>query len=365
MESLLLALVNQDKPNCNHRRRKLLDFYYKYIFLNLANWRSIYQNDRPTLLLQSNLPARFNCKYMNKSNDIYRSRVNKVIDYVNNNLNKSISLEELAAVAFFSPFHFHRIFMAVTGETVNNFTNRIRNEKAARLLKFSKKSITEIATDCGFSSASTLSRLFKQYFDISPGGYRKSGQIKNSKIRKELIPLNQYYCNMTEEELTNTFPVTIKQFPERKIAYIRVTDAFREGHVLSVFGDMVAWAKKMNLFDSETIFGMSMDDPEITPKEKYRYEVCITIPENFTIDPDGLIQTITLPKCKYAVTAVSGDFNLVVAATNYLFDNWLINSSYECEVQHGLEVFLDKADICNWDHFDLELCIPVKALKKH
>jgi len=302
---------------------------------------------------------------MNKSNEIYRSRINKVIDYVNNNLNKSISLEELAAVAFFSPFHFHRIFVAVTGETVNNFTNRIRNEKAARLLRFSKKSISEISIECGFSSASTLSRLFKQYFGISPSAYRKGGKIKNSKIRKELFPVSQYHCNMTEEELKNKFPVEIRQLPERRIAYIRVFDAFREGVVLNVFADLVKWAKKVNLFQSETIFGMSMDDPEVTPKEKYRYEVCITIPKKFEIDSDGFIETTTLPKCKYAVTSVSGDLNLVGAATNYLFDNWLINSLYECEPQHALEVFLDKENICNWSHFDLELCIPVKALKKY
>ena len=141
-------------------------------------------------------------------------------------------------------------------------------------------------------------------------------------------------------------------------------DAFREGVVLNVFGDLVEWAKKMNLFHSETIFGMSMDDPEVTPKEKYRYEVCITIPENFRPDSESFVQSTTLPACKYAVTTVSGDFDLVVAATNYLFDNWLINSPYESEHLHALEVFLDKENVCNWNYFNLELCIPVKALKK-
>ena len=82
---------------------------------------------------------------MNKSSETYRRRINRVIDYVNNNLEKTISLEELASVAFFSPFHFHRIFLAVTGETVNYFTNRIRLEKTARLLKFSKHPISGIA----------------------------------------------------------------------------------------------------------------------------------------------------------------------------------------------------------------------------
>jgi AraC-like DNA-binding protein len=119
---------------------------------------------------------------MTKSNDIYRSRVNNVIDYVNNNLDKSISLEELASVANFSPFHFHRIFVAVTGESVNNFSNRMRLEKAARLLKFSNNSISEIATECGLSSPSTFSRAFKQYFGITPNTYRNNGEIKNSKF---------------------------------------------------------------------------------------------------------------------------------------------------------------------------------------
>jgi len=307
----------------------------------------------------------FNWHCLNKSNEIYRSRINKAIDHVNSNLHRSIRLEELASVAFFSPFHFHRVFVAVTGETVNNFTNRMRNEKAARLLKFSKKSIADISVECGFSSASTLSRLFKQYFEISPSEYRKSGKIENSKIRKQLYPDSRYHCNMTGEELRNKFPVEVRQLPERRIAYIRVFDAFKDGAVLNAFGDMVKWAKEMNLFHSETIFGMSIDDPEVTPKEKYRYEACITIPKNFEAGTDGFIETTILPKCKYAITAVSGDFNLAVAATNYLFDDWLINSQYECEHQPGLEVFLDKENICNWGHFELELCIPVKALTKY
>ena len=299
---------------------------------------------------------------MNKSSEIYRSRINKVIDYVNNNLDKSISLEELASVAFFSPFHFHRIFVAVTGETVNNFTNRIRIEKAARLLKFSAKSISEIAMECGFSSSSTLSRMFKQCFGISPSSYRLNGEIENSKIRKELFPVNDYHYIMTEEELKNNFPVEIKVLPERRIAYIRVLDSFKEGVVLNAFEDIISWAKKMNLFYSETIFGMSIDDPLVTPKEKYRYEVCITIPEKFTVDAGNYMATTILPKCKYATATVSGNFNMVATATHYLFNNWLINSSFEPEHQPGLEIFLDKENICNWTHFDLKLCIPIKNI---
>ncbi|MEH3112335.1 AraC family transcriptional regulator [Pedobacter terrae] len=164
---------------------------------------------------------------MNGSTDIYQRRINEVIDHLNQNLDRSVSLEELASVACFSPFHFHRIFTALMGETVHAFTSRMRIEKAARLLKFSKESITAIATACGFSSAATLSRQFKQYFATSPGRYRKGGKIKNSKICKELQPVNKYHCDLKQEELEQLFPVVIKKMEERKIAYIRVTDAFR------------------------------------------------------------------------------------------------------------------------------------------
>jgi AraC family transcriptional regulator len=302
---------------------------------------------------------------MHKSNDLYRSRINQVIDHVNNNLDRSISLDELASVAFFSPFHFHRIFVAVTGETVNNFTNRMRNEKAARLLKFSKRSIAEISIECGFSSTSTMTRSFKQYFEVTPGQYKKGQQIKSSKIRKELHPITDYHCNMTHEELERIFPVQIKKLPVRRIAYKRVLDAFADGVVLNAFAELINWSKEMNLYHTETIFGMSKDDPEVTPKEKYRYEVCITIPNNIKIDSGDRIQTTTLPAGKYAVIRVSGALNLVSEGINYLFNNWLINSSYECEPQHSLEVFLEKEDICNWNHFDLEICIPVKPMNKY
>lgn len=250
----------------------------------------------------------------------------------------------------------------MTGETVAGFTSRVRNERAARLLKFSAKPIADIAMECGFSSPSTLSRLFRQYFHLSPAQYRRTGQIENSKIRKALVEPKVYHCDPDAEAMAQMFPVHVRQFPERRIAYIRVVDAFREGVVVEAFGELIKWAKTVGVFETGTIFGMSMDDPDVTPKEKYRYEVCIIIPGELSIPDDRPVQTMLLPACKYAVTTVSGNFDKVVAATNFLFDQWLINSAYECEAQHGLEVFRDRSIVTDWSHFELDLCIPVKAL---
>jgi len=86
----------------------------------------------------------------------YTKRIDQVIDYLRDHLDKPLKLKDLARVACFSEYHFHRVFGAMTGETVNDFTNRLRLEKAARLLTKTRQSLTEIALECGFSSSATL-----------------------------------------------------------------------------------------------------------------------------------------------------------------------------------------------------------------
>jgi len=164
-----------------------------------------------------------------QANGDYAQRIDRVIDYLRGNLDRPVKLAELAQVACFSEFHFHRIFTAVSGETLNNFTNRLRLEKAARLLRYSGQSLTEIALDCGFSSSATFSRAFRSGYDTSPSQYRKSGEIKNSKICKELFPQDAYGVPMSAEEKRAAFPVRLIDIPERQVAYNWGYECLRTG----------------------------------------------------------------------------------------------------------------------------------------
>ena len=298
-----------------------------------------------------------------QANSEYTERVNRVIDYLRANLDRQAKLEELAGVACFSEFHFHRIFGAVTGETLNNFTNRLRLEKAARLLRYSDQRLTDIALDCGFSSSATFSRAFRQGYETSPRQFRKSGgQIKKSKICKELFAAAGYLLPMTAEEKKAAFPVRLIDVPEREVAYIRVTNAFQMDRVQAALKTMIEWAKSEGIFSEGTLFGMSVDDPHVTPKQLYRYEVCLASSLPF-VCAEGMSK-LKMPAMRYAVTRVSGDIRKVATATDYLFRGWLINSDYEPEHAPGLEIFLDKEKAMDWSHFELDLCIPVRKLTK-
>lgn len=103
----------------------------------------------------------------------YLLRINKVTDYIHNHIDQPLSLQTMAGIACFSPFHFHRVFTFLTGETPTDYIKRTRIEKAAILLKKNKGlSATEVAARCGFSSLSLLSRNFKQHFSMTIREFR-------------------------------------------------------------------------------------------------------------------------------------------------------------------------------------------------
>ncbi len=86
---------------------------------------------------------------------LYQGRINTAVDYIEKNLKHNFSLDEIAAVAGFSKYHFHRIFYTFTGESLFQFIQRLRLEKAATLLLTGPvKPVTEIALECGFSNSS-------------------------------------------------------------------------------------------------------------------------------------------------------------------------------------------------------------------
>ena len=117
--------------------------------------------------------------------DQYLARINRVIDYIEAHLTETLSLQRLAAIACFSPFHFHRTFAGAVGETLNQFINRVRIERAAsQLITSPHKSITAIALDSGFSSSATFARAFKGMYGMSASQWREGGYSAFSKNGK-------------------------------------------------------------------------------------------------------------------------------------------------------------------------------------
>ena len=104
----------------------------------------------------------------------YQRKVNILVEYINNHLSETIDLDILAEMSGFSPWHFHRIVKAFLGENIGAFIVRMRVETAARLLRHSDMPVQEISWRVGYDVPSSLSKVFKQFYGISPNGYRKN-----------------------------------------------------------------------------------------------------------------------------------------------------------------------------------------------
>ena len=109
----------------------------------------------------------------------YEKRVNRALDHIQRHLGDELTLAGLARVAAFSPFHFHRVFKAITGETVFGFIHRLRIERAAvALTTHTGESVLAVALDHGFSSAATFARAFRAHFGMSATEWRDGGAAR-------------------------------------------------------------------------------------------------------------------------------------------------------------------------------------------
>jgi AraC-like DNA-binding protein/ligand-binding sensor protein len=105
----------------------------------------------------------------------HAAALRKAENFIMENFTRKISLKEIAAIAGLSPPYFSTIFKEEMGENLSKYLNRLRVEKASRLLLETEMSLSEIAACCCFEDQSWFSKIFKAYTGISPGKYRNQG----------------------------------------------------------------------------------------------------------------------------------------------------------------------------------------------
>ncbi len=288
----------------------------------------------------------------------YRRRINRAIDLVVERLDEDLPLARLAAVAHFSPFHFHRVFSALMGETVKTFTLRVRLERALVLLKAGpRRSLKEIATACGFGSPAVFSRAFRRAHGVAPSAARQPGFLRGRKNRQAFPIASRYHLEKFPAGET-PLPVTIEDLPARPIAYLRARDPYRTAAVARAFASVTAWAAAQGLgAQNAQLIGLAHDDPEVTPLAQCTYDVAVTLPRG--VEPPGHFSRRTIPAGKFAVCRCIGDIQSVDRAWNFLYKAWLPRSRWQPAHFPALEVFATWPREAAPAAWDLWCCVPL------
>ncbi len=312
----------------------------------------------------------------NKTSSEYTRRINLAIKFISDNINSRISLDDVASASFFSPYHFHRIFHSIVGETVNDFIIRKRMELAAsRIVCKSELSITEISTMGGFSSSANFSKAFKLYFGVTPGQLRNPARVKSSKIGKiyskygkEFDPQSLYSQFVTETEHFNSdtlekllMNIKVQDLDARHVAYLTTPGGYELESIFNTWDKLSSWAVANGIHDHETRrYAILHDNPMVTPVDKCRYDATVEIDPSLTVAAPFATQLI--PAGKYGVAYYKGDGDKVGNFYMELYSKWLPNSGFEPDDYPPLAHYLNDSRV---DGFvEMEAWIKIKTLNK-
>ena len=120
-------------------------------------------------------------RYYNLTTHKEYSFSSKVIHYMQENVERSLSLEQLANYFKYSPSHFSMLFQKETKMSPINYFIRLKIQKACQYIELTSLKVNEIAMKLGFEEAAYFSRIFTRVMGVSPSVYRKKESIKRDR----------------------------------------------------------------------------------------------------------------------------------------------------------------------------------------
>jgi len=282
----------------------------------------------------------------------YTVRVHALMDHVRAHLDQDLNLDALAKRAGFSPFHFHRVFKATTGETLAQFTRRARLERAAYLMKGApSRSLASIAVESGFASHSDLSRAFTRVYGLAPSRWDR-------KRRLDAVPEDRPEPRAPPDP---PFSAQLRSHGACRLAYVRMQTWFVGDALPRGFAKLTAWLQARDVdWRSTTLHGLSWDNYATTPLEKVRFDFGFPVPPH--VHAEGEIGIHELPAVRAVDVHCRGSLQRIADAWDYLYDDWLPNSGYQPADLPGIKRFRTGPDVLGWNEWDLDCSIAVRPL---
>lgn len=310
-----------------------------------------------------------------KSKIEYISRINRVMDYVDEHLDQPLELKTISAIANFSPFHFHRVFTFLIGETPIDYIQRLRIEKSAwKLREINPDAITEIADSCGFGSVSLFCRTFKKYFGLTPTQFSreekpiftregmllsKNGQVLRKNLKRDLSQEPEF-CRVESNQIYfMNSNIEVKEMPEMKAIYVRHMGAFNQ--IGKAYGKLFQWAGPRGLFIPNVSKTATVihDDPSVTETEKVRQSACIIVDNEVKVE--GEVGKLVIPAGRYAVGHFELGFTEFEKAWNTMC-HWFVESGYQQGDGCTYEIYHNDYKTHPEQKHIVDICIPVKPL---
>ncbi len=289
----------------------------------------------------------------------YRQRINQVIKTIIRHpaglAGADWTTQTLAGLAGISTFHFHRIFRALTGETMFAFLQRRRLLRAIELMHEARFTLTEIALECGFDSGSSLSRAFRKHFHCAPSQYRQQ-------FPPLLLPPvrpRARHNHMAQVEIRQTLARPAVIVERRGL----IEQDFKQA-AAAAFRVLISEIKRVNGWPAihksfGECFGMCPDEASMVPDAQARYQAGFFYEGALPAMSDE-VQRLTIPGGKWAVSIHEGSYETLWQSWNRLYRNWLPASGLVLREAAPFELYLNRPKQVAPAELRTEIWIPIE-----
>jgi AraC family transcriptional regulator len=295
-------------------------------------------------------------------------RIERSVRFIEEHILDELTLERVAAEAYFSPYHFHRIFRAMAGESVDEYIRKRRLALAADELLGSSRSILDLALDYHFQSHEAFTRSFKRAYGLAPATYRKNGVRLTTLLKKRLDGerLKHLIKGVTME------PKIVRK-EGFKVVGMEVTTTLRSNwenrdifHLWARFQTRIG--EIVDRTDPAVSYGICGDIDNEKPKlaemtEDTEYTDLVSV-EVADLDhiPEGMVGRI-VPGRTYAVFTHIGPLfpNYLQQTYDYIYGTWLPHSDRELDGGWDFEVYDVRFTGVDDPDSEFDIYVPIKV----
>lgn len=255
----------------------------------------------------------------------YETRLDRVADYIHDHLEDDIRFDDLAEIACLSPWHWHRIYSAMRGETITATVRRLRLSRAAERLANSQMALDMIAERAGYGSADAFGRTFKEAYGKSPADYRTTG---SHAAFKAALRAEDGAC----------FPVSIETLAPIRCASIAHIGSYMQiDHAMGRL--FTALATQDIMAPDQRMLAIFYDDPDLVPVENLHSRACSPVAHDVALVPP--IEEAVVRGGLYARLRYRGPYADMKGAYRWLLGVWLPQSGHEPDDAPMVEAYLN------------------------
>lgn len=244
----------------------------------------------------------------------YRKRAELIVQYIQQNLDKDLTLKTLSRKAQISAFHFHRLMHAFLKEPLGSYVSKIRLETALRLIRYSGEPLQDIAMKIGYKDLSSFSKAFSKKFGIAPARYRDDQNM--------LLDMGIDFQYKHDWPAGKLKPKIICR-PHRQAYYISITGKYGGEETIKAWEEMEEYARQNHLIGwKPELLSAYYDDPDVVKPDRCRSDIMIV--SNREAPVSGRVQKGMLKGGRFAVFRYKGPYDQLWGLYYSIYENWLL-----------------------------------------